>query len=383
MSRHDRSANRGHGRGRGGNLAIVAPPPPNVAAAADSQAEVSPSSPSAHTGNAKWPDAELIKMLTALRDYVKDNGLPANTHQSGVERSNAAVVVPVGWTTVARATSNTALQTMRKFDNLKTLVKDLFMFIKQHWNSILTEVAAELTTHSPEQQEETFDYLKLHYRVIDSYPFGFTFDEENEPKTQLDTAVLHCIEQYAAGRRTKWLLYIQEVVPLFVQINDYAGAYPKRTTAAVRSKRRPEEKHFELSSEDRDMMEIEVTSPAVSSNSESTSNSQNSSRRRQRTTDTASIAQSMQDLAEQTRSLSQTIHLSLYVKQLDERFISLDELIRKAKISNEEAGIFESADITELSDLLICDKDWLKRVLSDQSYSRLKALTSNTNLNLP
>ena len=39
ISRHDCSANRGHSRGRGGNLAIVAPPPPNVAAAADSQAE--------------------------------------------------------------------------------------------------------------------------------------------------------------------------------------------------------------------------------------------------------------------------------------------------------------------------------------------------------
>jgi len=377
-------AARVRGRGGASSSANSHSAPTDVAAASDVQPDQT--APPSSSRNVRWTDPEVTKMLTALRDFVKENGLPANTHQVGAERSNTEVAVPIGWQTVAAQTSHDALQTMRKFDNLKSEVKDLFALIKLHWDEVLTELSTELIHRAPTTQL-TFTFLKLHYRIMESYPFGFTFDEEQEPKADLDDALKKCIERHAtASKRSKSVMYLFEVVPLFIEINEFGGKYPKNALVPGRNKnkRRQEEKHFELSSNDREIMAAEVNSPAVSSNSDSanSNNSNNSARRRPRMSENNSIAEGLSNLANSTTTLSQAIHMSFYIKQLDERFTSFEELIHKAKITGEEVFQLDAAGITELSDLLIVDRDELRRILSPLSYARLKVLTANTNLNL-
>ena len=80
----------------------------------------------------------------------------------------------------------------------------------------------------------TLDFLKLHYRIMESYQFGFTFDEEGEPKQHFDVALKNCFMNHLnMNDRLKYELLVFDVVPLFIEINEFAGRYPKNAVYQV------------------------------------------------------------------------------------------------------------------------------------------------------
>jgi hypothetical protein len=78
---------------------------------------------------AVWSRDEIEMLLKAVLEYAKTHGLPASTKPT---TSNASEKnkIPTGWSTIASALQNrTPIQALRKFDNLKTDVCNVFEHI--------------------------------------------------------------------------------------------------------------------------------------------------------------------------------------------------------------------------------------------------------------
>ena len=354
---------------------------------------------------------EIKRLVDTLLVYAREHGLPSQTKVAGAARTSSDKVIPVGWTTIAND-MNTAYTTavgearkknaplpkgeirdggqiMRKFDNIKTETKQLYEFIRNNWTAII-QLAAEFVILTQQDDApldevaELRDNFLQHYCHTSVFPFGWQYDEKDEPRDHVIDAVRARMPE---SKKNLWTFLLETIQPILEDINDVSSRQrtnkgQKETDPSERAKRR-RENNFALSDEQRAHISMEINSPSESTTSVSSGTANDYERRRPRPqkkidkTDQAIAA-----LAESTRDLSHTI-ANVMAKDFEEKFGSFDVLMRKIRASDDEVIALSNIQVTELSDFLITEPDTLKRALLPISYERLKGITQNTTLKLP
>jgi hypothetical protein len=351
--------------------------------------EIESTPPGKRARAAVWTRDEIEKLLKSVLAYAKENGLPASTKPT-TSTARDEKKIPSGWSTIAAAVPNrTPIQALRKFDNLKTDVCSVYEHILKEKKTILFTVARKVLikengyTPSEEETAEFADKLNELYNIKINHPCDITFvvetDNTIEPWEDVHEAILLSISSITHGA-----FLFDTVAPLQRQINDHSAPLhlPK--------KKKSKQKAFQLTNDhiadmDRDEAEHKVVEDTDDNGDTTDSTESRRPRRRDRHVQNQNdehIRQSVASIAKSASNLENILQ-SAMLKPIHEKFPSLAELFNRLHASDGEMAGIMGLGVRETYDLAIVDHTDIKRELTNITYKRLRALTSNTNLKLP